>query len=64
MQALELQSGLENSLGAMLDSAVAALDDMNAQNDGAAVNSMLALAVTRSSVYYEPVVPDAEELVG
>ena len=48
----------------MLDSAVAALDDMNAQNDGAAVNSMLALAVTRSSVYYEPVVPDAEELVG
>jgi hypothetical protein len=40
---LNLQAGISNSLDAKLDAARNALDDVNAHNDGAAINSLYAL---------------------
>jgi hypothetical protein len=37
---LNLQNGIENSLDAKLDAALQALDDINANNDAAAINAI------------------------
>ena len=40
--AMNLQNGIENSLDSKLDAALGALDDANANNDGAATNTLQA----------------------
>ena len=39
---MNLQNGIENSLDGKLDAALAALEDANVNNDGAALNSLAA----------------------
>ena len=69
--ALNLQQGIENSLDAKLDSALAALEDINNNNDVAAVNSLqgefsrrvtgLSDAFTELRVYVEAALDFPEE---